>query len=54
MRAVCCPRALPTCHLCTYLLFGGHTGKHLYMGDKAQQLLGVLGLQVGQAIAREA
>lgn len=46
--------ALPACHPCTYLLFGGHAGKHLHVGDEAQQLLGVLGLQVGQAIACEA
>lgn len=39
---------------CTYLLFGGHTSEHLYVGDEVQQLLGVLGLQVGQAIACEA
>lgn len=38
----------------THLLLGGHTGEHLHVGDEAKQLLGVLGLQVGQAIAREA
>lgn len=54
MRAVCHFRASPTCHLCAHLLFGGHTGKHLHMGDEVQQQLGVLDLQVGQAIAREA
>lgn len=54
MRAVCCPRALPACCPCTYLLFGGHASEHLHVGDEAQQLLGVLGLQVGQAIACEA
>lgn len=54
MRAVCHFRASPAYHLCAHLLFGGHTGKHLHMGDEAQQQLGVLGLQVGQAIAREA
>lgn len=54
MRAVCCPRALPSCHRCTYLLVGGHTGEHLHVGNEVQQQLGVLGLQVGQAIACEA
>lgn len=39
---------------CTHLLFGGHTGKHLYVGDEVKQLLGVGGLQVGQAITCEA
>lgn len=54
VRAVCHPTALPACHPGTYLLFGGHAGEHLHVGDEAQQLLGVLGLQVGQAIAGEA
>lgn len=49
------PNAPPAlCHPCTHLLFGGHSGEHLHIGDEAKQQLGVLGLQVGQAIAREA
>lgn len=35
---------LPPNLLCTHLLFGGHTGKHLHMGDEVKQLLGVLSL----------
>ena len=45
---------LPLCLLRTHLLFGGHAGEHLHMGNEAKQLLGVLGLQVGQAVTREA
>lgn len=45
---------LPLCLLSTHLLFGGHAGEHLHMGDEAKQLLGVLGLQVSQAVTREA
>lgn len=54
MNAVCCLKALLARHLCTHLLFRGHPGEHLHVGDEAQQLLRVLGLQVGQAIACEA
>lgn len=55
MRAAWSTRALPTSVIpCTHLLFGGHAGKHLHVGDEAKQLLGVLSLQVCQAIASEA
>lgn len=37
-----------------YLLLGSHAGEHLHVGDEAQQLLGVGGLQVGQPVPGEA
>lgn len=45
---------LPSATPCTYLLFGGHSGEYLHIGDEAKQQLWVLGLQVGQAVTREA
>lgn len=52
------PGAPPTLalgvHPSTHLLLGGHAGKHLHVRDEAQQLLGVPGLQVRQAIPGEA